>query len=266
MKRNCIVALGRLKRSGCHRVLLGVLVCVALVGHGRLNAQAKTGRIRGQVTDSLGLAIARAEVLVIGTALRAVADIEGRFVLEDVPVGRQVLLVRSIGSRPLYSAIVLKPDQEWVGRIGLEPAPVRLPDLEVTGRYGKPAKYANTMKFDDFYRRRATGGGTYITRDEVDKYLAEGAGGVAGIIERRMIPGVKNGTQFVRCSGGSAKIGVWVNGFKINGTMNLGVSELLDLVNGRDVEAIEVYRGVATIPGEFLDDSCAAIVIWTKYN
>lgn len=30
------------------------------------------------------------------------------------------------------------------------------------------------------------------------------------------------------------------------------------------VEMIEVYTGPAQMPAEFLDDSCAAIAIWTR--
>ena len=42
------------------------------------------------------------------------------------------------------------------------------------------------------------------------------------------------------------------------------VAEALHLVTPRDIEAIEVYTGVARIPAEFLEDACAVIAIWTK--
>ena len=41
-------------------------------------------------------------------------------------------------------------------------------------------------------------------------------------------------------------------------------SEALEYLRPSDIEMIEVYRGVGQIPGEFLVDSCAAIVIWTR--
>ena len=41
-------------------------------------------------------------------------------------------------------------------------------------------------------------------------------------------------------------------------------NETLRLVSTSQVQAIEVYSGVARIPGEFLDDACAVIAIWTK--
>ena len=42
------------------------------------------------------------------------------------------------------------------------------------------------------------------------------------------------------------------------------VGEMLDRINPAQIELIEVYRGVSDLPGEFHDDNCAAIVIWTK--
>jgi hypothetical protein len=78
------------------------------------------------------------------------------------------------------------------------------------------------------------------------------------------IPGLHEG-RWARCNGPAAKIGIWIDGAKV---ANRGgyIPAIGDLLDVRDIEAIEVYRGVAEIPGEFLDDSCAAIVIWTKYN
>ena len=42
------------------------------------------------------------------------------------------------------------------------------------------------------------------------------------------------------------------------------VEWVLELVPPTAIQAIEVYRGVAQIPAEFLDDACAVIAIWTK--
>jgi hypothetical protein len=41
-------------------------------------------------------------------------------------------------------------------------------------------------------------------------------------------------------------------------------SEALKLVSVKDIEFMEVYRGTAQIPAEFLNDACAVIAIWTK--
>jgi len=46
-----------------------------------------------------------------------------------------------------------------------------------------------------------------------------------------------------------------------------GVRVFLDHGGGTRVEFTrcrEIYRGVAELPAEFLDDACAAVVIWTR--
>lgn len=42
------------------------------------------------------------------------------------------------------------------------------------------------------------------------------------------------------------------------------VGEMLDRIDPTQIELMEVYQGPGIIPGEFLDDSCAVIVIWTR--
>ena len=41
----------------------------------------------------------------------------------------------------------------------LEPGKFELPEIEVTARYAKPARYAGTNKYDDYFRRRRIGFG-----------------------------------------------------------------------------------------------------------
>jgi hypothetical protein len=59
---------------------------------------ATTGRITGRVINTeTGTPILRAQVGVIGTGLRAVTDLDGRYYVPDVPVGFQSVEVRQIG-------------------------------------------------------------------------------------------------------------------------------------------------------------------------
>ena len=60
----------------------------------------------------------------------------------------------------------------------------------------------------------------------------------------------------------SAKVQVYIDGTRV--TQSSSVTDALRLVTPRDIEAMEVYTGVARIPAEFLNDACAVIAIWTK--
>ncbi len=85
------------------------------------------------------------------------------------------------------------------------------------------------------------------------------------------IPGAhvnQAGIVFARCgySGdASAKVQVYGDGARV--TMGDDVNAVAlarGTVHVSQIQAIEVYRGVAQIPAEFLYDACAGIAIWAK--
>lgn len=228
-------------------------------------ASQQGGRIfRGQVTDSLGLPVPHAEIALLGTELRATADSMGLFRIENVPAGLHPVIVRSIGWKPLFFMLRMKENEEWIGRIGLEPAPQQLEELIVEGgKYAKPPEYALTRRYDGFFRRRAVRSGTFRMRSDP---IFTSAFATADLL--RGIPGVRvshrlggSAVDFIRCRGGTSKVAVWIDGARV---MTANHNEALEYLRPSLVEMIEVYRGVGQIPGEFLEDACAAIVIWTR--
>lgn len=60
----------------------------------------------------------------------------------------------------------------------------------------------------------------------------------------------------------SAKIQVYIDGQLATSVGT--VFDALTSVHALNVHAIEVYRGVAQMPAEFLADACAVVAIWTK--
>ena len=65
----------------------------------------------------------------------------------------------------------------------------------------------------------------------------------------------------------AGRIQVYVNGVRVTGYGG-GSGEdafhALRDIRPSSVEIIEVYRGVARIPGEYLADACAVILVWTR--
>jgi len=232
-----------------------------------LAAQQRGGIFRGQVTDSLGVPVPLAEIAILGTGLRVVADSEGVFRITDVPVGLHPVIVRSIGWKALFLFLRMGENEERIARIGLEPAPQQLPELIVEGgRYAKPPEYAFTRKYDGFFQRRRVRSGTFLTRADPQFANAIHTGDLL-----RGIPGVRvsfgpggTGVGFTSCRGfgdRGARVAVWIDGARVMAEANTAMGYL----RPSDIEMIEVYRRVGQIPGEFMDgDSCAAIVIWTR--
>ena len=246
-----------------HRRLLTIGALLALAA-GPLAAQQRAGIFRGQVTDSLGVPVPLAEIAILGTGLRVVADSEGLFRVSDVPVGLHPVIVRSIGWKPLFLFLRMGENEERIARIGLEPAPQQLPELIVEGgKFAKPPEYAFTHRYDGFFHRRQVRAGSFLTRADPLFASAMYTGDLL-----RGIPGVRvsfgaggTGVLFTSCRGFGAKVTVWIDGARIMADANTAIG----YVRPGDIEMIEVYRRVGQIPAEFQDgDSCAAIVIWTR--
>ena len=221
-------------------------------------AQAQTATIRGSVVDSTGRPIAGAVVSVDGTPGVTATDVGGSFVFRGVPPGARIVRVRAVGWKPVAFEIDLEPGAERTGKIGLERAVVRLSELKAIGDSGMDTPAARRLGGFEFRRRHNAG--TFRDRTAIDRLNALLTGDLL-----RNIPGVRvvsgaidTHVKFMRCL---ERVSVWIDGDKVRTS---GPDEALGLISPNDIEAIEVYRGVSQIPAEFLDDSCAAIVIWTR--
>ena len=83
------------------------------------------------------------------------------------------------------------------------------------------------------------------------------------------------GVTFQRCQSGmekfsapnsKPKVQVWIDGFRISIGADdpTGVLAVLRSVKPHAIQIMEVYTSISTIPAEFLVDSCAVTLIWTK--
>jgi len=218
-------------------------------------------RMDGIVQDSLGFAVREVEVAILGTESQTTTDSTGRFSMAGLPLGLHVVRARKIGYKVSYTPVRLAAGDEWKGRIVIRRLPQILAEIVVVGKWGKPPQYANTAKYDDFYRRRAGRVGRYLTREDIDRrnavritQLLTGTLGLRVGFDR---PGGDE-IEFATCP--AFGISIWIDGQKLSGT----VAELLRVINPSDVEAMEIYSRESQVPAEFRDSSCAAIVMWTR--
>src|SRR5687767_3506297 len=86
--------------SGSSRSRLVLLLSALLLPIMPLSAQ-EPGRIVGRVVDAeQGNPISGAELEVVGAGITAVSAVDGRFALQDVPVGPVSIRVRMLGFAP----------------------------------------------------------------------------------------------------------------------------------------------------------------------
>ena len=79
---------------------LGALTVIALIGAASPSAAQTAGKIQGTVTNQAGEAVAKAQVIVVGTAFGAVTDDKGYYFINNVPAGTYTLRAQFIGYAP----------------------------------------------------------------------------------------------------------------------------------------------------------------------
>jgi len=251
--------------SNGQRNLAALALLAAFLPAGSNAQQLATGQasiLVAFVTDTAGKPLEGAQVDVVGTSLRGNTDVGGRVALLAVPPGNAVLRLRHLGFGELKIPISVTPGTLADGHYKMKPLSARdLKEVVIRASELKPDRYAKTGRFDEFYRRRAQGMGTFLTREDVDARHAQKPEDLI-----RMVPGIRiryRGMtpylQFLRCD----YVNVYIDGFRSRD----GFRDFFAL-SPLDIEAIEVYHGMAQIPPEFAihTEDCAAIVVWTRWH
>lgn len=212
------------------------------------------------VTDSSNKPLSGADVQVLGTTARGDTDDQGRVALRAATPGKYILRIRRLGYAELLTPLslsyrLIEPHYR------LLPVATDLQKVVVRASELKPERYAGTTRFDAFYRRRSQGLGTFLTREMIDARNAQKSEDLL-----RMITGVRiryrgstPSVQFLRCD----NVNVYIDGIRSHDAFRdfFALSPL-------DIEAMEVYHGLATVPPEFSPEpnDCAAIVVWTRWH
>ncbi|UCC84102.1 MAG: TonB-dependent receptor plug domain-containing protein [Gemmatimonadota bacterium] len=137
---------------------------------------------------------------------------------------------------------------------------VLLAPLEVVGR-----SRSFSPLHRDFEHRRLTGSGWYITRKDIEElkpaYVTDLLARVPGVRLVSSGAGHRRMPTFGRIPGCYAE--VYVDGFHITRSPGFTID---DVVLPGSVEGIEVYRGLATVPAEYLSPGavCGVVAIWTR--
>ncbi|HSD32346.1 MAG TPA: TonB-dependent receptor, partial [Gemmatimonadales bacterium] len=121
-------------RSAFGRFLaLGAVVALATFVAVPAAAQQTTGKIEGTVSDQAGVALANAQVFVVGTSFGAVTNDKGYYFINNVPVGSYTLRAQFIGYAPTEVRDVrVFGGQTITQDIKLSPSAIQVSGLTVT--------------------------------------------------------------------------------------------------------------------------------------
>ncbi|HCK98735.1 MAG TPA: TonB-dependent receptor [Candidatus Marinimicrobia bacterium] len=113
---------------------------------------AQSGDIQGRVTDKVtGEGIAGANVMIEGTTLGAATDVDGNFVIDDVPAGNIRIIVSVIGYAKVDRTVTVASERTVKVNFQLEREALELGALEVLASRATrttPVAYTNVEKID----------------------------------------------------------------------------------------------------------------------
>lgn len=246
-------------RHGC---ALALLLIVPSISSGQ-------GSIHGRVVDSLTRApIVGASVEITLTRQRQLSDTSGRFVFSSTTPGPQALRVRHLGYLPARESVFVSAKDSLEQLVMLSRLPAELREVLISGQQVVFPRF-----FEDAYKRAARGAGVYFTREYIDEWNIDD---YKSLLDR--VPSVSandRGVTFNRCQSGleaaqnpraRPKVQVYIDGHRmaLDADDFRGIYAALSSIKPRQVQLMEVYPNVSSIPAEFLEDACAVVVIWTR--
>jgi hypothetical protein len=237
-------------------------------------AQGRGPSIRGIVVDTAGRPLEGAEVELVGSQAKALTGPDGAFAFERLRNARYWIAARRVGFQRFQSSLSLRDDEQRRLTITLSPVPFELPEVTVRAEDGR---YQRRMR-EFLWRSRATAGGRFLTRDDIDRIPAA----VLGQVVIRHLP-FKSSLAMDRPGGFSfgdragdfsesrlarrrryrpdCPPAISLNGGAI--TPGLAVNDF----HPDDVEALEVYREGSGLPIEYSwneSTRCGLVVVWLK--
>ena len=224
----------------------------------RIRDDLHSGRLLGRVVDrSTGRPVATAALSIAGRPDMVESDRMGHFRIAAVPVGTHALDVRRLGYAPLSHSVEVNTGLTTELEVGLVPEPVELEPLVVT------TVRSRRLEIIGFYERKwwgeQLGLGTFFEADYIERWRPLH---IEHLLATEASIGLSRGGDglLVNRRGGGCRMRVFLDSNDVTGTA------LRDLVRPFEVAGVEIYKGAASVPGEFAGSKaqCGAVAIWTK--
>jgi hypothetical protein len=237
-------------------------------------ANAQT--LRGTVTDSLtGGALAGYTIRLINVGKdeqhTVIADSAGQFVFRDLGNGRYELQVEAFGRSFRRGPFTLFRGEVLEITIPLAPTALALAPLTAVAN-----SRSRKLELHGFYDRLINSRPQYMLRDEIEKKNARTIPDLISHMKGVRIERTRYGADVLMRAGltmGALQAGktcrpaVWVDGAQMrSGGNNTPLVYLDAMESPNNIEAIEVYGGIAQLPAQYsgAGSGCGAILIWTR--
>ena len=133
-------------------------------------AQQAPAQMAGAVVDaSTGVSVAGADILHLGDRRKVMSDSLGKYLFDSLPPGIVRFVVRSPGFPPTMVTVALAAGEKMARDIELDSTSVGRRAAQNLPRVAIEALSAPTPRFRDFERRRLTGRGQYLGREDIER-------------------------------------------------------------------------------------------------
>ncbi len=240
-----------------------------------LSKPGQRGNLIGKVVDQeSGLGVDGAEVRIEPEGLTTSTSGGGTFTFSGLSSGMHRLTIQHLSYGEKTDSVRVFGGRAVDVRIPVAIRPIALEPITVTVA---PMGWFRDM--EGLYRRMNLGRGYFITRAAIK---AQGAPRMTDVL--RGIPGVRvklnrrqgRSTFYVVMRGAhtidASGVGFtdcppvfYIDGVKDRTSQDLDAFDP-DVISVYDIEAIEVYRGPAEVPPEFIDSDtrCGVVAVWTR--
>lgn len=255
--------------------LVGLMALATWAAEPSLAQVAIGGRV---LDDESGRPLVGARVLLLNRYQKvvgySVTDDTGHFAFKPRHGSRMRLEARAVGYRPTVTPVLwMVGDREFASlEIRLAPNVVLLAPVEIVAM----SLPTTSPVLENVMQRRSSGFGIQITRQDIQQrrpqQLSDMLIELPGVYARGTRGSGTGGRSIymaraVSGAGGAAcPVQVFLDGMRATREGPGGDVQVDDLVSPLDVEVVEVFRGMASIPPEFVTDyaRCGVIAIWTR--
>lgn len=263
--------------NGRARTTSFLTIWVALAAWGAAPLQAQI-QLHGRVLDDLsGEPVEGARVMLLNRydkiAAYGVTDIDGRFTFVPKDANGLRVEAAAVGYMRTESPILwMLKDRTFAElEIRLAPNVVLLAPLEIVAL--SPLRESAILENVEY--RRMRGLGIHLTRQDIEErrpvYISDMLVTLPGVYAEQRRAGPGGRTIYMRralpgLGGGDCPVQIFVDGMRVTRGTDRDAVLIDDIVSPLDVEVIEVFRGMGSIPAEFLTPQarCGVVAIWTQ--
>jgi hypothetical protein len=210
------------------------------------------------VEEESGRPVSDARVQVSGGGPAVYTNAEGRALVRNIPAGRRMVAIHRMGYAPEH-AVVEFGREDVAADVELRTQATEIEGVRVTS-WGRKTALLN----NGFYDRQRRGLGAFMDRRQIEARAAIKTIDIFREVRGFNVMMNAKGEHMLVTTRGYCSPVIYLDGIKM--FTEADRVDPSDFVNPSEVEAIEAYSGLGTIPAQYngTGSVCGAVLIWTR--